>query len=143
MRQQPTNKQASSFSGDLFVRVNGGLKNALSKLQENQIDGEFKELTTLNEASFLVVRDRHLEKRTSPIQNVSSGIVFLLSLIGAPISVISWFVSGDEAYLFGAVFWLVVGCLFYVYLARSAKYWREHNAIRTEETRRFGRASFG
>ena len=70
-------------------------------------------------------------------------MTFIMALIGAPASLIAALLNRDPVWLISTGFWLVVGALLYVYLAGAARYWREHDAMRSEEYRRRGRTSFG
>lgn len=107
------------------------------------IDGEFNNFQYLEEAVFQQRRSAHLSCRPPSAEPTAAGICFLLSLAGAPYCFVAGLFNNDASYFFGAAFWSVVGIALYIYLAYAARYWREHQAIRTEEIRRFGCTSFG
>lgn len=114
-----------------------------SLIGHEPIDGEFNNFQFLEDAAFQQRRSIHLDRRPPAAEPINAGICFLLSLAGAPYCFVAWLVNNDAGYLFGATFWSVAGIALYIYLAYAAKYWREHQAIRIEEMRRFGRTSFG
>ncbi|WP_457354381.1 hypothetical protein [Roseateles sp. P5_D6] len=121
-----------------------GLKAAAARLGTMPIEGEFRHLQLLSDAEFERAAARHLQRRRRPANADGAGVALVISLAGVPICLVSaLFNGGDRASLFGATFWLVVGVALYWYLSDAAKYWRQHQAIRGEEFRRWGTTSFG
>lgn len=119
------------------------LRHVLARLEHEEIKGEFDELMLLDDESFARVRAEHLARRQPPARSDNLGVALLLAVMGAPWSLLAGLFTGEVAYYFGAAFWSILAVALYTHLARAAKYWREHNAIRSEEVRRFGHASFG
>jgi hypothetical protein len=114
-----------------------------SLIGHEPIDGEFNSLQMLEDAAFQHRRSIHLSRRPTAAEPTTAGICFLVSLIGAPYCFVAGLLDNDAVYFFGAAFWSFLGVALYLYLAYAAKYWREHQAIRMEEVRRFGHTSFG
>jgi len=118
-------------------------RKVFSMIEHESINGEFDNLLLLDDAEFQKVRTRHLNRRATAAEPTNAGVCFILSLVSAPGCLVAWLFNNEPGYFFGALFWSAVGMALYIYLAHSAKYWREHRAILTEEVRRFGATSFG
>lgn len=128
---------------DLEAMLMKLLRRAISLIGHEPIDGEFSGLALLEDAAFQTARAKHLSRRPTSTTTDNAGVVFVLSLIGTPICLVTGLVKHDGSLILSAVFWLVVGAALFFYLAFSAAYWREHRAIISEEFRRYGSASFG
>lgn len=111
-------------------------------LEHEPLPQDLKKLSCLNHAEFEKTRADHMKRKAWPDEPTGVGVALLLSFLGVPACLFNALIAKDPAYLFAAVFWLVVGLVSYGYLALAAGYWREHRAIMQEEQRRSGRCSF-
>ena len=116
---------------------------AISLIGHEPIDGEFSGLKHLADADFQAARAKHLSRRPTSATTDNAGVVFLFSLVGAPICLVIGLIKHDGSLLFSSAFWIVVEIILFFYLVFSATYWREHRAIISEEFRRYGSTSFG
>ena len=119
------------------------LRRAADLIGHEPIEGEFVRLTLLDDAAFQAARARLLARRPMPARTDNAGVTFLISLIGAPTCLLLGIIKDDSVFLASAIFWLIVGLVLFFYLVLSARYWREHRAIISEELRRYGHTSFG
>ncbi|MFN7855848.1 MAG: hypothetical protein ACK5OA_04610 [Acidovorax sp.] len=144
MQEKPS---ASKPRSELYVRAlawgKATLRATFARLEHEEIKGEFDGLALLDDQSFAKAKVQHFARRQMPARSDNLGVTLLLAIIGAPGSLIAGMFTDDVAYYFGAAFWSIVAVALYTYMVRAAKYWRQHNAIRSEEVRRFGQASFG
>ena len=104
---------------------------------------ELARLRILDDSEFDAVKTKHLAKRQRSATPDTAGIIFFISVIGAPTFLVLGLIRGDQSLWVSSIFWLIVCCLSFIYLAFSAQYWREHQSIISEDIRRHGRPSFG
>jgi hypothetical protein len=139
--QHPISDHQATPSGQAGSHAT--LRMLVARLEHKEIEGEFDSLKRLDNEALERAKERHFARRQPPAENDNLCITLLVAVIGAPGSLLGGLFTGEVAYYFGAAVWSVVVVPLYVYLAHTAKYWREHNAIRGEEIRRYGHASFG
>ena len=119
------------------------LKQMFSRLNPDHQQGEFDHLKDMDDLGFQTFRAKHLARKPRPYNSENIGIFFLLSLTGAPASLVLVLFTLNPIWFVGVCAWLGIGVVTYFYLAAAAKYWREHYAIIHEEIRRYGANTFG
>jgi hypothetical protein len=97
----------------------------------------------LSEEQFEAARTKHLGRSAWPKESDNVQVLFGLSLIAAPASLIAGLVQSEIAYAAIAAVWSLASAGAYAYLVACAGYWREHRLIIWEEVRRFGSPTFG
>jgi hypothetical protein len=119
------------------------LRHIAARLAHEEIQGEFAQLTRLDDRALEAFKTEHLARRQPPSGTTNLSVAMALAVFGIPWSLVNGLLSGEAAYFFSALLWAAAATGLYFYLARAARYWRERAAIRREEISRFGHASFG